>query len=75
MEKGKPLDRIYLSIVGRLKRAAAGIVPPKEVEDIADFSISEGFGDSGHRSSTRRGVWSSVLLPVLLKKLDLTRIE
>ena len=34
MENGKPLDRAYLSIVGRLKRAAAGIVPPKEVEDI-----------------------------------------
>ncbi|MDE0226095.1 MAG: RNA polymerase sigma factor [Gammaproteobacteria bacterium] len=30
----KPLDRTYLSIVGRLKRAIAGIVPPKEVEDI-----------------------------------------
>jgi len=34
MEKGRPIDRTYLSIIGRLKRAAAGIVPPKEVEDI-----------------------------------------
>lgn len=34
MEKGSPLDRTYLSIFGRLKRVAAGIVPPKEVEDI-----------------------------------------
>jgi RNA polymerase sigma-70 factor (ECF subfamily) len=34
MDNDKPLDRIYLSIVGSLKRAAAGIVPPKEVEDI-----------------------------------------
>lgn len=34
MEEGKPLDRTYLSIVERLKRVAAGIVPLKEVEDI-----------------------------------------
>jgi|TARA_B110000003_G_scaffold276563_1_gene323912 RNA polymerase sigma-70 factor (ECF subfamily) len=34
MDDDKPLDRIYLSIVGSLKRAVAGIVPPKEVEDI-----------------------------------------
>lgn len=34
MEKGKLIDRTYVSIIGRLKRAAAGIVPPKEVEDI-----------------------------------------
>lgn len=34
MENGSPLDRAYLSIAGRLKRAVAGIVPPKEVEDI-----------------------------------------
>ncbi len=34
MDNDKPLDRIYLSIVGSLKRAAAGIVPPKEVADI-----------------------------------------
>lgn len=34
MENGKPLDRMYLSVVGSLKRAVAGIVPPKEVEDI-----------------------------------------
>ena len=34
MGSDKPLDRTYLSIVGRLKRAVAGIVPPKEVEDI-----------------------------------------
>lgn len=34
MENDKPLDRAYLSIAGRLKRAVAGIVPPKEVEDI-----------------------------------------
>ena len=34
MKKGKSLDRTYLSIVGRLKRSVAGIVPPKEVEDI-----------------------------------------
>ncbi|MBT3734141.1 RNA polymerase sigma factor [Pseudomonadales bacterium] len=34
MEKGRPIDRTYLSIIGLLKRAAAGIVPPKEVEDI-----------------------------------------
>lgn len=34
MDSGKPLDRMYLSIVGSLKRAVAGIVPPKEVEDI-----------------------------------------
>ena len=34
MEKGRLIDRTYLSIVGRLKRSAAGIVPPKEVEDI-----------------------------------------
>ena len=34
MEGGKPLDQTYLSIVGSLKRAIAGIVPPKEVEDI-----------------------------------------
>ena len=34
MEKGRPIDRTYLSIIGRLKRVAAGIVPPKEIEDI-----------------------------------------
>ena len=34
MEKGKPIDQAYLSIVGRLKRSVVGIVPPKEVEDI-----------------------------------------
>ena len=34
MEKGKPIDQAYLSIVGRLKRSIVGIVPPKEVEDI-----------------------------------------
>ncbi len=34
MENGNSLDRAYLSIAGRLKRAVAGIVPPKEVEDI-----------------------------------------
>ena len=34
MESGKRLDQTYLSMVGRLKRAIAGIVPPKEVEDI-----------------------------------------
>ena len=34
MEKDTPLDQAYLSIAGRLKRTAAHIVPPKEVEDI-----------------------------------------
>ncbi|MDE0064031.1 MAG: RNA polymerase sigma factor [Gammaproteobacteria bacterium] len=34
MDSGNLLDRTYLSIVGRLKGAIAGIVPPKEVEDI-----------------------------------------
>ena len=34
MDSGEPLDRTYLSIMGRLKRAIAGIVPPKEIEDI-----------------------------------------
>lgn len=34
MEGGTPLDRTYLSTVGGLKRAIAGLVPPKEVEDI-----------------------------------------
>lgn len=34
MDSDKSLDRTYLSIVGRLKRAVAGIVPPREVEDI-----------------------------------------
>lgn len=34
MGKDSHLDRTYISIIGRLKRAAARIVPPKEVEDI-----------------------------------------
>lgn len=34
MDSDEPLDRTYLSIMGRLKRAIASIVPPKEVEDI-----------------------------------------
>jgi len=34
LDSGNLLDRTYLLIVGRLKGAIAGIVPPKEVEDI-----------------------------------------
>lgn len=33
-EVSKALDRTFLAIAGKLKRAVAGIVPPKEVEDI-----------------------------------------
>ncbi|MAD61947.1 MAG: RNA polymerase subunit sigma-70 [Haliea sp.] len=34
MANNGPLEHNYISIMGRLKRAISGIVPPKEVEDI-----------------------------------------